>query len=70
MREDRQCGEESRRYIEYSRFAPQAFRHRWVRGRIAKERAGKRTMFGCTVLEEVEGARGSDDTRTVETSYV
>jgi hypothetical protein len=39
----------------------QAFRHHWVRGRIAEERAGKR----CTVLEEVEAIRCSDKTRTI-----
>jgi hypothetical protein len=32
--------------------APQAFRHRWVRGRIAKERAGKRTFLAVPSLKE------------------
>jgi hypothetical protein len=45
--------------------APQAFRHRWVRGSDSGE--GRNTyLFGCTVLEEVEGAGVSDDTRTIE----
>lgn len=40
--------------------APQAFRNRCVRGRIAKEGTGD-IPFGCTVLEEVEGTRGSPE---------
>ncbi len=44
--------------------APQAFRHCWVRGRIAKD-GGKTYLFGCTVIGEVKGARGSDNTGDV-----